>query len=73
MTHYDAVLCSDKINLAILKLTEDGVLQQLQKKWWIDKGECTPEDSKVTFTIITHFYLTLPPLFYQKSSFDPVR
>ena len=39
---------SDEINLAILKLTEEGELQKLQKKWWIDKGECSPEDTKVS-------------------------
>ena len=33
----------EKINLAVLKLREDGVLQKLHKRWWYDKGECNAE------------------------------
>ena len=28
------------INLAILQLREDGYLDTLQKKWWLDGSEC---------------------------------
>nr|XP_032800504.1 glutamate receptor 4-like isoform X5 [Petromyzon marinus] len=28
------------LDLAILKLNEGGVLQQIKQKWWYDKGEC---------------------------------
>ncbi|XP_004708789.1 glutamate receptor 2 isoform X5 [Echinops telfairi] len=28
------------VNLAVLKLNEQGVLDKLKNKWWYDKGEC---------------------------------
>uniref|UniRef100_A0A8C2CL32 Glutamate receptor n=1 Tax=Cyprinus carpio TaxID=7962 RepID=A0A8C2CL32_CYPCA len=39
------------VNLAVLKLSEAGVLDKLKNKWWYDKGECGPKDSgsKVSF------------------------
>ncbi|NWH59300.1 GRIA2 protein, partial [Geococcyx californianus] len=33
------------VNLAVLKLSEQGVLDKLKSKWWYDKGECGPKDS----------------------------
>ncbi|TNN34862.1 Glutamate receptor 4 [Liparis tanakae] len=43
------VTCGDKggtpVNLAVLKLSEAGVLDKLKNKWWYDKGECGPKDS----------------------------
>jgi len=33
--------------LAVLELLEEGELQKLHKKWWIDKGECVADDTKV--------------------------
>ncbi|NXW86505.1 GRIA2 protein, partial [Alopecoenas beccarii] len=33
------------VNLAVLKLSEQGVLDKLKNKWWYDKGECGPKDS----------------------------
>ncbi|XP_018604322.2 glutamate receptor 4 isoform X3 [Scleropages formosus] len=33
------------VNLAVLKLSESGVLDKLKNKWWYDKGECGPKDS----------------------------
>uniref|UniRef100_A0A672S5D3 Glutamate receptor n=1 Tax=Sinocyclocheilus grahami TaxID=75366 RepID=A0A672S5D3_SINGR len=33
------------VNLAVLKLNEQGVLDKLKNKWWYDKGECGPKDS----------------------------
>uniref|UniRef100_A0A667ZZ29 Glutamate receptor n=1 Tax=Myripristis murdjan TaxID=586833 RepID=A0A667ZZ29_9TELE len=33
------------VNLAVLKLSEAGVLDKLKNKWWYDKGECGPKDS----------------------------
>uniref|UniRef100_A0A8C2CNB2 Glutamate receptor n=1 Tax=Cyprinus carpio TaxID=7962 RepID=A0A8C2CNB2_CYPCA len=40
------------VNLAVLKLSEAGVLDKLKNKWWYDKGECGPKDSgsKLTFS-----------------------
>ncbi|MGH0183175.1 UNVERIFIED_CONTAM: hypothetical protein FKN15_011576 [Acipenser sinensis] len=40
------------VNLAVLKLSEAGILDKLKNKWWYDKGECGPKDSgsKLTFT-----------------------
>ncbi|KAI8508399.1 Glutamate receptor 2, partial [Branchiostoma belcheri] len=34
-----------KITLAVLKLREDGVLQNLENTWWYDKGQCGPVES----------------------------
>jgi len=46
--HNDVILLNrDKIGLAVLELLEEGELQKLHKKWWIDKGECVADDSKV--------------------------
>nr|AAI62620.1 Glutamate receptor, ionotropic, AMPA 4b [Danio rerio] len=28
------------VNLAVLKLSESGILDKLKNKWWYDKGEC---------------------------------
>lgn len=36
--------CRDKLTLAVLKLREDGELDKLQKFWWVEKGQCTPQD-----------------------------
>ncbi|XP_004708787.1 glutamate receptor 2 isoform X7 [Echinops telfairi] len=38
------------VNLAVLKLNEQGVLDKLKNKWWYDKGECGSGggDSKVS-------------------------
>uniref|UniRef100_A0A8C1CS80 Glutamate receptor n=1 Tax=Cyprinus carpio carpio TaxID=630221 RepID=A0A8C1CS80_CYPCA len=33
------------VNLAVLKLNEQGILDKLKNKWWYDKGECGPKDS----------------------------
>uniref|UniRef100_A0A8C7F8X2 Glutamate receptor n=1 Tax=Oncorhynchus kisutch TaxID=8019 RepID=A0A8C7F8X2_ONCKI len=33
------------VNLAVLKLSESGVLDKLKNKWWYDKGECGPTAS----------------------------
>uniref|UniRef100_U3CS81 Glutamate receptor n=1 Tax=Callithrix jacchus TaxID=9483 RepID=U3CS81_CALJA len=33
------------VNLAVLKLSEQGVLDKLKNKWWYDKGECGSKDS----------------------------
>jgi len=39
----------EPIGLAVLQLLENGQLQKFHKKWWYDKGECIPEDTKVGF------------------------
>ncbi len=31
------------MTLAVLELRENGELQKLENKWWIDKGECGKE------------------------------
>uniref|UniRef100_A0AAQ4RBN9 Glutamate receptor n=1 Tax=Gasterosteus aculeatus aculeatus TaxID=481459 RepID=A0AAQ4RBN9_GASAC len=33
------------INLAVLKLNEQGTLDKMKNKWWYDKGECGFKDS----------------------------
>ncbi|XP_067280393.1 glutamate receptor 4b isoform X4 [Pseudorasbora parva] len=33
------------VNLAVLKLSESGILDKLKNKWWYYKGECGPKDS----------------------------
>ncbi|XP_059169171.1 glutamate receptor-like isoform X2 [Physella acuta] len=33
----------DKLTLSILQLREDGVLDELKKKWWIEKSQCPLE------------------------------
>uniref|UniRef100_A0A8C1BTY3 Glutamate receptor n=1 Tax=Cyprinus carpio carpio TaxID=630221 RepID=A0A8C1BTY3_CYPCA len=33
------------VNLAVLKLNEQGLLDKLKNKWWYDKGECGTKDS----------------------------
>ncbi|RXM34087.1 Glutamate receptor 3 [Acipenser ruthenus] len=33
------------VNLAVLKLSEQGTLDKLKNKWWYDKGECGAKDS----------------------------
>uniref|UniRef100_A0A8D0CF42 Glutamate receptor n=1 Tax=Scleropages formosus TaxID=113540 RepID=A0A8D0CF42_SCLFO len=36
------------VNLAVLKLNEQGLLDKLKNKWWYDKGECgtTPDSTE---------------------------
>uniref|UniRef100_A0ABI7X2F2 Glutamate receptor n=1 Tax=Felis catus TaxID=9685 RepID=A0ABI7X2F2_FELCA len=40
------------VNLAVLKLNEQGLLDKLKNKWWYDKGECGSGggDSKMTLS-----------------------
>ncbi|XP_038652108.1 glutamate receptor 1a isoform X2 [Scyliorhinus canicula] len=35
----------NRVNLAVLKLSEQGILDKLKNKWWYDKGECGSKDS----------------------------
>ncbi|KAJ8338426.1 hypothetical protein SKAU_G00373920 [Synaphobranchus kaupii] len=41
------------VNLAVLKLNEQGLLDKLKNKWWYDKGECGSGggDSKVSLNM----------------------
>ncbi|KAK2083788.1 hypothetical protein P7K49_039024 [Saguinus oedipus] len=43
------------VNLAVLKLNEQGLLDKLKNKWWYDKGECGSGggDSKVSLNVTT--------------------
>ena len=41
-------LFRNKINLAVLRLREEGTLKSLHNKWWYDKGECVADGGKVT-------------------------
>ncbi|KAG7241891.1 hypothetical protein INR49_024861 [Caranx melampygus] len=38
-------LAPTPVNLAVLKLSEQGILDKLKNKWWYDKGECGTKDS----------------------------
>lgn len=42
------------VNLAVLKLNEQGTLDKMKNKWWYDKGECGFKDStnKVSFLFV---------------------
>ncbi len=31
----------EPINLAVLQLKEDGYLEELKKKWWLEQSECS--------------------------------
>lgn len=44
------ILSRSAVNLAVLKLNEQGLLDKLKNKWWYDKGECGSGggDSKVS-------------------------
>lgn len=44
------------MNLAVLKLNEQGLLDKLKNKWWYDKGECGSGggESKVNTHTDTH-------------------
>lgn len=45
------------VNLAVLKLNEQGTLDKMKNKWWYDKGECGFKDStnKVSFMSVGQF------------------
>lgn len=44
-------LPSNRLNLAVLSLKENGELLKLRNKWWFDKTECNPNvDSQETST-----------------------
>ena len=47
--------CREQIGLAVLHLLEKGTLQKLHKKWWYDKGECVPEDTKVSAALLAYW------------------
>ncbi len=34
------IVSRSAVNLAVLKLNEQGLLDKLKNKWWYDKGEC---------------------------------
>uniref|UniRef100_A0A8C8ER11 Glutamate receptor n=1 Tax=Oncorhynchus tshawytscha TaxID=74940 RepID=A0A8C8ER11_ONCTS len=46
-------LLRSAVNLAVLKLNEQGLLDKLKNKWWYDKGECGSGGggSKVTLSL----------------------
>ena len=52
--HCDYHPCRNPVNLAVLKLNEQGLLDKLKNKWWYDKGECGSGggDSKVRASMI---------------------
>lgn len=64
LVHYSYELCfivsRNAVNLAVLKLNEQGLLDKLKNKWWYDKGECGSGggDSKVSLNVTTIGYLS---------------
>ncbi|KAJ7409079.1 hypothetical protein WISP_116722 [Willisornis vidua] len=48
-----AITFRNAVNLAVLKLNEQGLLDKLKNKWWYDKGECGSGggDSKVSLNV----------------------
>jgi ionotropic glutamate receptor len=38
----------EAINIAILDMSEDGVLNDLKRKWWYDRSECQSGTTKVS-------------------------
>jgi len=51
------------VNLAVLKLNEQGLLDKLKNKWWYDKGECGSGggDSKVRASLMNPAWWPPPP------------
>ncbi|XP_073913155.1 glutamate receptor 1 isoform X4 [Castor canadensis] len=49
-SHLRSSALRNPVNLAVLKLNEQGLLDKLKNKWWYDKGECGSGggDSKVS-------------------------
>ncbi|PIO35034.1 hypothetical protein AB205_0091880 [Aquarana catesbeiana] len=49
------IVSRNAVNLAVLKLNEQGLLDKLKNKWWYDKGECGSGggDSKVSLNVTT--------------------
>ena len=47
------IVSRNAVNLAVLKLNEQGLLDKLKNKWWYDKGECGSGggDSKVSLHV----------------------
>lgn len=39
---------SEKLNLAVLFLIENGDLTRLENKWWYDRSECKAREAKET-------------------------
>lgn len=52
------IVSRNAVNLAVLKLNEQGLLDKLKNKWWYDKGECGSGggDSKVSLNVTTTGY-----------------
>ena len=38
---------SEAINIAVLEMSEDGVLNDLKRKWWYDRSQCHSGSTKV--------------------------
>lgn len=55
------VIWRTPVNLAVLKLSEAGVLDKLKNKWWYDKGECGPKDSGSKVSVHQPGRSTHPP------------
>ena len=48
-------LFSEAINIAVLEMSEDGVLNDLKRKWWYDRSECHSGTTKVnSITLIKY-------------------
>ncbi|MGH0172613.1 UNVERIFIED_CONTAM: hypothetical protein FKN15_063865 [Acipenser sinensis] len=54
------IVSRNAVNLAVLKLNEQGLLDKLKNKWWYDKGECGSGggDSKVSLNVTRIGYLS---------------
>lgn len=43
------------VNIALMKLKEDGVLDNLKKKWWIDQSECGNREKQIVKSRVKKF------------------
>ena len=43
----------------MLELLEKGELQKLQKNWWINKGDCVVEETKVLCIVYLRIAVSL--------------
>ena len=37
----------EPVNLAVLQMREEGYLEELKKKWWYEKSQCTDPNSEM--------------------------
>lgn len=69
---FDCEIYSERVNLAILEMKENGEMEELVDKWWNDgacSGDDDDDDDDVTDEVSRFYGLVYPLSFYKDLTF----